>query len=132
MTNGKPIHAAKFLTDIDFPATKADLINQFLYLDATASSSRQAISAFGPVHSAAYSSANNTQVSTWSISPYLRHRFGSSADLTVRYTRDSVSQGATGLGTSLGSTRPASTRPVAATRRAPNGPRRPWPGWCPT
>lgn len=86
-------------------ASQADLIDQLLYVDASASSTRQAVSAFGPVSSAAYSSVNSTQVSTWSISPYLRHRFGSSADLTARYTRDAVNGDVSGFGSSMGSTR---------------------------
>jgi uncharacterized protein (PEP-CTERM system associated) len=86
---------------------QAKLIEELLYLDGDASESRQAISAFGPLTNNPFSSANNTRISTWRISPYLRHRFGSSADLTVRYARDSVDAGVNGIGTSLASTRTA-------------------------
>src|SRR5205823_11063983 len=41
------------------------------------------------------------------ISPYLRHRFGSFAELEVRYARDSVSGGTIGYGNSMASTRSA-------------------------
>jgi uncharacterized protein (PEP-CTERM system associated) len=76
---------------------RSELVDQLLYLDASTSGSRQSVSAFGPVSGSTYSTANRTDLSTWSISPYLRHRFGTRADLTVRFTRDSV-EGATGVG----------------------------------
>lgn len=85
----------------------AKLVGELLYLDADASQSRQAVSAFGALTSNPFSTMNNTQVSTWRISPYLRHRFGSSADLNLRYARDSVDSGVNGFGTSLASTRSA-------------------------
>ncbi|WP_288378479.1 TIGR03016 family PEP-CTERM system-associated outer membrane protein [uncultured Massilia sp.] len=62
-----------------------------LFVDAAASSSRQNLTAFGPqVIDNPYSSLNNTQVKTWSISPYLSHRFGRQLAATVRLTRDGV------------------------------------------
>ena len=88
-------------------AAKAIVADDWLFLDAGATGSRQAISAFGPVSSSSYSSRNTTDVSTWQFSPYLRHRFGSTADLTMRYARDSVDAGVAGFGTSLASTRSA-------------------------
>jgi len=84
---------------------QAMLVDQLLYVDATANGSRQAISAFGPVSSNTYSSYNNTDVRTWRISPYLRHSFGSRANLTLRYTRDSVTGGAIGYGNSMANSR---------------------------
>lgn len=83
---------------------EAMLVDNLFYADANTSSSRQAMSPFGPLNSP-FSKTNTTQVSTWSVSPYLKHHFGSSADLTVRYTRDSVKSSTTGFGNSLGSTR---------------------------
>jgi uncharacterized protein (PEP-CTERM system associated) len=83
---------------------RAMLVDQLFYVDAGASGSRQAVSAFGPVSSNNYSSSNNTNISTWRISPYLQHRFGSFADLNMRYIRDSVSGGVGGFGNSLANT----------------------------
>ena len=84
---------------------QAMVVDQLLYVDARANGSRQQISAFGPVSDNTYSSTNRTDVRTWQISPYLRHRFGSRADLLVRYTRDAVEGGAIGFGSSKASTR---------------------------
>jgi len=83
---------------------RAMVVDQLFFVDAAASSSRQAVSAFGPVSSNNYSSANNTDIRTWRISPYLQHRFGSTADLNMRYTRDSVNGGTGGYGNSLANT----------------------------
>jgi len=83
---------------------RAMLVDQLFFVDAAASGSRQAVSAFGPVSSNNYSSANNTDISTWRISPYLQHRFGSVAELNMRYTRDSVSGGVGGFANSLANT----------------------------
>jgi len=88
-------------------AMQAMLVDQLLFVDANASGSRQAVSAFGPVSNNTFSNANRTDISTWRISPYLRHRFGSTADMTLRYTRDSVDSGVAGYGTSMASTRSA-------------------------
>lgn len=84
---------------------QAVLVDQLFFVDAGASGARQAISAFGPVSSNNYTSTNSTNISTWRISPYLQHHFGSRADLTARYTRDSVSSGVNGYGDSMASTR---------------------------
>jgi uncharacterized protein (PEP-CTERM system associated) len=84
---------------------KAKLIEDLLFFDATASIDQRAISAFGPqVADNGYSNTNRTEVSTWRISPYLAHRFGSTATAEVRYTRDSVKSGNVGLGDSSGNT----------------------------
>lgn len=85
-------------------SARAMVVDQLFYVDASASGSRQAISAFGPVSGNNYSSNNNTDISTWRISPYLQHRFGSAADLNVRYMRDSVSGGVGGFANSLANT----------------------------
>jgi uncharacterized protein (PEP-CTERM system associated) len=88
-------------------ALQAVLVDQLLFVDANAGGSRQAISAFGPVSNNTFSNTNRTDIRTWRISPYLRHRFGSRADLTLRYMRDSVDSGVGGYGTSMASTRVA-------------------------
>jgi len=84
---------------------RAMLVDQLFFVDAGASGSRQAVSAFGPVSSNNYSSTNNTDISTWRIAPYLQHRFGSVANLTARYERDSVTSGIGGYGNSQANTR---------------------------
>ncbi|MFL6673690.1 MAG: TIGR03016 family PEP-CTERM system-associated outer membrane protein [Massilia sp.] len=73
---------------------KSMLVDELLYLDAAASGGPQAVSAFGPqVNSNLYAMGNRTNVRTWRISPYLRHHFGRSADMALRYTRDAVDAG---------------------------------------
>jgi uncharacterized protein (PEP-CTERM system associated) len=76
---------------------QSELVDELLYLDATARRSRQSVSAFGQVSGSPFSNANQAELGTWMISPYLRHRFGTRADLTVRFSRDAVT-GATGTG----------------------------------
>jgi len=66
------------------------LAQDLLYVDAAAGSSQQNISAFGPQFGNPYSSLNRTEVKTWSISPYLVHRFGNQVSTVLRLTRDSV------------------------------------------
>jgi uncharacterized protein (PEP-CTERM system associated) len=84
---------------------KAKLIEDLLFFDGSASIGQQSISAFGPqVNNNGYSSTNRTEVSTWRVSPYLAHRFGSAATAELRYVRDSVKSGDRGLGDSTGDT----------------------------
>lgn len=85
---------------------RASLVQDLLFLDGAATIGQQAISAFGPqvTNTNGYSSANRAQVSTWRLSPYLLHRFGSAASTELRYTRDSVKSGNVGLGTSSADT----------------------------
>jgi uncharacterized protein (PEP-CTERM system associated) len=75
-------------------AAKGKLVDELLYFDASASRAAQSSSAFGPqVNNNLYSLGNRENVSTWRISPYLRHRFGTTADVSLRYTRDAVDAG---------------------------------------
>jgi uncharacterized protein (PEP-CTERM system associated) len=86
---------------------RAKVVDDLLFLDAAASGGPQGISAFGPQPGGdnLYALGNRTEVNTWRISPYLRQRFGSTADLTLRYTRDGVDTGVRNLfGSSVGST----------------------------
>jgi uncharacterized protein (PEP-CTERM system associated) len=85
---------------------RARLIDELLFLDATGTIGQQSISAFGPQvnNSNGYSNANRTEVSTWRISPYLRHRFGATATAELRYARDAVKPGSFGLGKSVSDT----------------------------
>jgi uncharacterized protein (PEP-CTERM system associated) len=85
---------------------RAKVVDDLLFLDAAASGGPQGISAFGPQPGSdnLYALGNRTEVNTWRISPYLRQRFGSNADLTLRYTRDGVDTGVRNLfGSSVGS-----------------------------
>lgn len=85
---------------------EAIAVKELLYVDASAGGSRQAVSAFGPVPNNSYTANNGTNIRTWSISPYLRHRFGATATMTARLARDSVEGGSgAGFGNSLASTR---------------------------
>jgi uncharacterized protein (PEP-CTERM system associated) len=87
-------------------AAEAIAVKELLYVDASAGGSRQAVSAFGPIPNNSFTANNSTDIRTWSISPYLRHRFGSTATMTARIARDSVEGGSgSGFGNSLASTR---------------------------
>jgi uncharacterized protein (PEP-CTERM system associated) len=82
---------------------RAKLVDQLLYVEGSASSTRQSVSAFGQLADNPYSGANRTDVSTWRISPYLQHRFGSTATAELRYSRDSVEAATGGFGNSVAS-----------------------------
>lgn len=70
------------------------LAEDLLYFDAAASGGAQSVSAFGPrPQSNLYALDNRADIRTWRVSPYLKHRFGSSAQLSLRYTRDAVDTG---------------------------------------
>ena len=84
---------------------RAELLDQLMYVDAMASRSQQAISPFGQtVSNNSFASANRTEVATWRISPYMVHRFGTTATAELRYARDSVDAGRTGLASTDGDT----------------------------
>lgn len=84
---------------------KATLVDELLYLDANGSIAQRAVSAFGPqVADNGYAGTNRTEVSSWRISPYLAHRFGAAATAEMRYARDAVKTGNTGLGNSSAGT----------------------------
>lgn len=71
----------------------AVLLDDWLYIDGAASIGQRPISAFGPSASRAYANNNATEVRTYRVSPYLRHRFGSTATAELRYEFDSVDTG---------------------------------------
>ena len=84
---------------------KSRLISDLLYVDGNAMIGQQSISSFAaPANTNGYSNANRARIGTWSISPYLVHRFGRSANAELRYTHDAVRSGATGFGDSRGDT----------------------------
>jgi uncharacterized protein (PEP-CTERM system associated) len=83
-------------------------VDELLYVDAAANGQRQAVSPYGPLSTNSFSSINDTNINTWSVSPYLRHRFGSTATATVRFTRDAVTGGSgVGFANSTANTRSA-------------------------
>lgn len=72
----------------------AELVGDWLYFDGAASIRQRPVSAFGPqVSDGAYANSNRSEVRTYSASPYLRHRFGSTATAELRYVRDKVETG---------------------------------------
>ena len=72
-------------------ALNAELIQDLLYVDAKANISQQNISAFGPQSTNNININNNrADVRTYSISPYLRHNFGSRAFGELRYAHESL------------------------------------------
>jgi uncharacterized protein (PEP-CTERM system associated) len=84
---------------------RAKLIDDLLFFDGAAAIGQHSVSAFGPQASNnGYSNTNRTEISTWRISPYLAHRFGSTASAELRYSRDSVKPGNVGLGDSVADT----------------------------
>ncbi|MFC0250931.1 TIGR03016 family PEP-CTERM system-associated outer membrane protein [Massilia consociata] len=82
---------------------RGELVDELLFVDASASASPQSISAFGEQGSRLYSMGNRAQVKTWRVNPRLEQRFGNAARLSVRYGRDSVSSDRSAFGNSLGS-----------------------------
>lgn len=87
-------------------AGRATLAKDLLYIDASASAAPRNISAFGPrVEDAPYLAENLAKIKTWRISPTLEQRFGRTASLELRYTRDRVDNGndnARGFASSIG------------------------------
>ena len=82
---------------------RAKVVEDFLFFDASASRRPQSVSAFGPqISNNNYASTNRADVSTWRVSPYIEHQLGNTARVLLRYSRDSVDAGASGLGSSKG------------------------------
>lgn len=82
---------------------RSKLIDNLLDLDATASRQSTSRSAFGPQgNDSLYSNSNRSNVSTYSITPTLRHRFGGTADAYLRYSRNRVEGDDRVLGSSDG------------------------------
>ncbi|MGJ7915229.1 TIGR03016 family PEP-CTERM system-associated outer membrane protein [Massilia sp. LXY-6] len=79
----------------DYSANALAKLTDDVFLDMAASGGPQNISAFGPqVNDNLYSMGNRTTINTWRISPYVQHRYGSVADMLLRYSRDGVDAGA--------------------------------------
>ena len=65
---------------------KAELIEDFLFVDGSASISQELISLLGSPADETYSSGNRATVGRYSISPYIKKRFGTFAEAQARYT----------------------------------------------
>lgn len=77
---------------------KAELIENFLFLDGAAAVSQQNISPLGPQSTDISSvNGNRTNIKTYRVSPYITNRFGSVATSELRYTHSSVSASTGGL-----------------------------------
>ncbi|MDP2028629.1 MAG: TIGR03016 family PEP-CTERM system-associated outer membrane protein [Thiobacillus sp.] len=64
----------------------AELIEDFLFLDGTASISQELISLLGSTADAEINSSNRATVGTYSLSPYIQKRLGTFANAQARYT----------------------------------------------
>lgn len=90
-------------------AGHAVLIDDLLFLDASASDAQQAISPFGQqVANNGYASANRANVKSYQVTPSLVHSFGAFASTRISYAHNSVDSGGAGLGHSVGDSLTAS------------------------
>lgn len=78
--------------------TRAELVNDLLFLDGKTSVSQQNISTLGPqAMSNINITGNRADVTTLTLSPYLQHRFQNLASGELRYTHDIVNTNAAGF-----------------------------------
>ncbi len=68
----------------------AELVEDFLFIDSNARISQELISLFGSPADASINGGNRTNVGSYSISPYVRKRFGTFANAQARYTTSGV------------------------------------------
>ncbi len=64
----------------------AELVEDFLFIDASARISQELISLLGSPADATINSSNRATAGSYSISPYIQKRFGTFADAEARYT----------------------------------------------
>ena len=81
-------------------AAQATLLDDLLYFSGQGMTGQRAVSPFGHPVSNGYASANSEQVTTWSLSPYLQHRFSGGGTAMLRVSRDHVNMAAQGVGDS--------------------------------
>jgi uncharacterized protein (PEP-CTERM system associated) len=100
-SDGRPANARRNSVQYDAAGT-LKVIDEFMYVDARANGGSRIVSAFGVDDTGAsrYTSENRTDLTNWSISPYLVRRFGNFAAATLRYTHDSVNADETRFGSS--------------------------------
>lgn len=72
----------------------ATLVEDSLFLDAKGNIQQQATSLLNPVSNNNLNPGNVSDVSSYSVSPYLKHRFGDMAVGQARFTHDAVISGA--------------------------------------
>jgi uncharacterized protein (PEP-CTERM system associated) len=65
---------------------KAELVEDFLFIDGSARVSQELISLFGSPADAAVNDSNRATVGTYSVSPYIQKRLGTFANAQARYT----------------------------------------------
>jgi len=65
---------------------KAELVEDLLFIDASARVSQELISLLGSPADATINSSNRATVGSYSISPYIKKRLGTFADAEARYT----------------------------------------------
>jgi uncharacterized protein (PEP-CTERM system associated) len=81
---------------LDANAT-AELSRDLLFCDAKANIGQQSVSPFGPYATSNLNITNNlAEVRTVSVSPYFKHKFGSTLDSELRFTTSEVTSDATG------------------------------------
>ncbi len=100
---------------------QARLIDDLLFLDVNGMRAQRTISAFGQQYNGNdYATANRAPITSYSISPYLVHQFGSKANLQLRLTRDAVKSSRTvdGVETGFGDTNGTSISASLASGRA--------------
>jgi uncharacterized protein (PEP-CTERM system associated) len=82
-----------------------EAIDDTLFVDATVFHGPRSISPFGQqLTDNRFANVNQAQITSWSIAPYMVRRFGNSANMMLRYTRDVVDTGDSGFGRSDGNT----------------------------
>lgn len=65
---------------------KAELVEDFLFVEGTATMTQGLISLFGSNADATTNNSNRASVGVYSLSPYIKKRFGTFANAEVRYT----------------------------------------------
>lgn len=78
-------------------SANATLVENTLFLDARGNIQQQATSLLAPISNNNLNPGNVTDVSSYSVSPYLLHKFGSTAVGELRFTRDAVNTQVGGL-----------------------------------
>lgn len=76
----------------------AQLVDDLLFIDGTANISNLSASPYGPqALDSSYATNNRSEVRTYTISPYVRQRFGSIAQGEARYTHQGLSSDTRGF-----------------------------------
>ncbi len=71
-------------------AGKAELVEDFLFIEGNARISQELISLLGSSSDAGINDSNRATVGTYMVSPYIQKRFGTFANAQVRYTASGV------------------------------------------